>query len=248
MPNPVIEHDETAIFTLMAQQNDVLLIGDHASNRVPDDINLGIDAQYLDQHIAVDIGAAGVADALVAQFGFSSIACNFSRLVADCNRRADEAEAVNIISDGVAINGNMLTPEQRVARLDRFYWRYHRHVSAAIERAKPRLLIFLHSFTPQLSENPLQHRPWELGMMYDQDRRAADIAMPLLVKAGFKLGDQLPYSGVVYNSSLQRHGERTGTPYCGLEMRQDLITYGDQQAAMAQKLGPIFRQIIETLA
>lgn len=39
------------------KQGDILLLCDHASNLVPTDLDLGIDAALLDLHIAVDIGA-----------------------------------------------------------------------------------------------------------------------------------------------------------------------------------------------
>ena len=34
----------------------ILVVGDHASNRVPEDIDLGIDPALLDEHVAIDIG------------------------------------------------------------------------------------------------------------------------------------------------------------------------------------------------
>ena len=44
----------------------ILVVSDHASNRVPDDVDLGIDPALLSQHIAVDIGVAAVG-AIMAQ-------------------------------------------------------------------------------------------------------------------------------------------------------------------------------------
>lgn len=243
-----VEQSEAVLTSLASSTGGVLLIGDHASNHVPDDIDLGIDAKHFDQHIAIDIGIAGVADCLVAQFGFSSVQCNFSRLVADCNRRADEPQAVAETSDGVNIPGNVLSRNERNARLERFYWTYHHAVATVIRQIHPELLVFLHSFTPALTTKPDQLRPWHLGVMYDVDTRASEFATPLLEQAGFIVGDQLPYSGQVYNSSLDRHGEQTGTPYFGLEMRQDIIMTQPDQSKMAEKLGPIFQEITETLA
>ena len=43
----------------------ILLIADHASNHVPEDIELGIDPALLTNHIAIDIGVAEVAALLV---------------------------------------------------------------------------------------------------------------------------------------------------------------------------------------
>jgi predicted N-formylglutamate amidohydrolase len=44
----------------------VLVVSDHASARVPEDINLGIDPALLTQHVAIDIGVAEIG-ALLAQ-------------------------------------------------------------------------------------------------------------------------------------------------------------------------------------
>ena len=61
----------------------ILVVADHASNRVPEDIDLGIDRALLSQHIAVDIGVAGVAELLAERPGFAAFLCNVSRLVCD---------------------------------------------------------------------------------------------------------------------------------------------------------------------
>ena len=40
----------------------ILVVSDHASNQVPDDIDLGIDPALLNQHIAVDIGVREIGE------------------------------------------------------------------------------------------------------------------------------------------------------------------------------------------
>ena len=50
----------------------VLVVADHASNRVPADIELGIDPALLDEHVAVDIGVAGVARRMVERAGVAA--------------------------------------------------------------------------------------------------------------------------------------------------------------------------------
>ena len=40
----------------------ILIVGDHASNHVPQGIDLAIDPALLNQHIALDIGVMGVAE------------------------------------------------------------------------------------------------------------------------------------------------------------------------------------------
>ena len=85
------------------------------------------------------------------------------------------------------------------------------------------MLLSLHSFTPRLSTRADEDRPWEIGILYNNDDRAARIAIPALELQGVVVGDQLPYSGKLLNATMNRHGEGNGIPYLGIEMRQDLI-------------------------
>ncbi|MEZ5744824.1 MAG: N-formylglutamate amidohydrolase, partial [Sphingomonadaceae bacterium] len=47
----------------------ILIVADHASNRVPDDIDLAIAPDLMDEHIAIDIGVAGVAEMMAEREG-----------------------------------------------------------------------------------------------------------------------------------------------------------------------------------
>lgn len=200
-----------------------LLIADHASNHVPADIDLGIDAALLRQHIAIDIGVAELGRALCAALGCPGILGNISRLVVDLNREEDAAHIIPTESDGHAIPGNMLSPAARQARIDRYWRPYHARISGQIRTQRPQLLISLHSFTPRLETRPDDARPWQVGILYNEDDRAARQAIPALAAAGVIVGDQEPYSGKLLNATMNRHGEANGIAYLGLEMRQDLI-------------------------
>ena len=61
---------------------------------------------------------------------------------------------------------------------------------------------------------------------------------------GVIVGDQLPYSGKILNATMNRHGEGTGTPYLGIEVRQDLI----ESAAGVAKWARILLPVIEKCA
>ena len=198
----------------------MLIIADHASNHVPADIDLGIDPHLFDTHIAIDLGVATLAKAL----GLPAILGGVSRLVVDLNREDDAPHIIPIASDGHAIPGNAISHDARAARIKRFWHPYHDHISHIISKNNPKLLISLHSFTPKLASDPDQKRPWEVGILYNQDDRAARIAIPALAEAGVIVGDQLPYSGLLLNATMNRHGEGRGIPYLGIEMRQDLIS------------------------
>jgi predicted N-formylglutamate amidohydrolase len=222
---------------LVSGKGDVLTIVDHASNHVPDGVDLGIDSMLLETHVAWDIGAAALAEAL----GFPSFLATVSRLVIDFNREENAVGIVPLQSDGILIPGNVSDTTDRIAN----YWRpYHAALESHIAQTRPKLLLSLHSFTPQLSTQPNDARPWEIGVLYNEDDRAARIAIPLLSAAGVIVGDQLPYSGKDLNATMNRHGEGTGTPYLGIEVRQDLI--GD--AAGVAKCARILLPVIEKCA
>ena len=103
----------------------ILIEADHASARVPDDIDLGIDPVLLREHIAIDIGVADIAELLVQRPGFAAFLGNVSRLVCDYNRDEHGPSVAPIASDGHAIPGNALDHAGHEARLARFYRPYH---------------------------------------------------------------------------------------------------------------------------
>ncbi len=216
----------------------ILTIVDHASNYIPDGIDLGIDCALLDTHIAWDIGAAALAESL----GFPTFLASVSRLVVDFNREQNAPEIVPSISDGIPIPGNICDPGARIAD---FWIPYHRALEDKISAMRPDMLVSLHSFTPSLSSSPGETRPWEIGILYNEDDRAARIAIPLLEAAGVIVGDQLPYSGRILNATMNRHGEATGTPYLGIEVRQDLIDTTDGVAKWARILLPVIEKCVK---
>ena len=216
----------------------MLIIADHASNHVPADIELGIDPHLLDTHIAIDLGVAALAKAL----GLPAILGGVSRLVVDLNREDDAPHIIPIASDGHAIPGNAISHDARAARIKRFWHPYHDHISHIISKNNPKMLISLHSFTPELASDPDQKRPWEVGILYNQDDRAARIAIPALTAAGVIVGDQLPYSGKLLNATMNCHGEGRGIPYLGIEMRQDLLESAASVIHWANMIMPVIMQ------
>jgi len=215
----------------------ILLIADHASNHVPADIDLGIDAALLTNHIAVDIGVAEVAALLVADGAIdAAILGGVSRLVVDCNREEEAPGVLPIASDGHAVPGNALDDAGREARLERFFRPYHDHVAATIATHRPAMILSLHSFTPSLAAHPDQARPWHVGVLYNEDERLAAAAIAALTDEGLNVGDQLPYSGKLLNATMNRHAEANAIPYVGIEMRQDLVGDAAGQALFAEQL------------
>jgi predicted N-formylglutamate amidohydrolase len=227
----------------------LLLIADHASNHVPADIALGIPEALLGEHVAIDIGVDPLGRALCAMLGAPGILGGVSRLVTDLNREEDRPTLIPIQSDGHAIPGNAILDDVgRAGRIDRFWRPYHARIAALIAANRPKMLISLHSFTPQLREDPHQQRPWQVGILYNEDERAARIAIPLLEAAGVVTGDNLPYSGKVLNATMNTHGEANAIAYLSLEVRQDLIDREEGVKRWAEMLAPIIMRVAETIS
>ncbi|HVL02222.1 MAG TPA: N-formylglutamate amidohydrolase, partial [Dongiaceae bacterium] len=87
-PAPLLDPSEPPVFEIINAngKSNVLLVCDHASNRVPLRMkNLGLNAQQLADHISWDPGAAEVAHALSSLLDAPLILSGYSRLVIDCN-------------------------------------------------------------------------------------------------------------------------------------------------------------------
>lgn len=214
----------------------ILIVADHASNHVPGDIDLGIDPALLSQHIALDIGVAGIAERMAERPGVAAFLGNVSRLVCDFNREVHAPAVIPIASDGHTIPGNHLNHEAHEVRLDRFFRPYHAALAALLDECPPALILSLHSFTPHLANHPDEARPWQVGVLYNADDRAARLAIPMLEADGLIVGDQQPYSGVLLNATMNMHAEAEGRPYLGIEIRQDQIADAAGQAEWAARL------------
>ena len=142
----------------------ILLLGDHAGRAVPAKLgDLGVSPRDMDQHIAWDIGIAGLGERLSAALDATFIHQTYSRLVIDCNRRPGAADAAPAISDGVAIPANLnLSEEDLGGRIAEIAAPYHDEIAAVLDAraARKTLLVSLHSFTPTMAGFA---RPWRYG-------------------------------------------------------------------------------------
>lgn len=219
----------------------LLIVVDHASAHVPPDIDLGIDPALLEKHIAIDIGAAPLARALADRLGAPALLGGVSRLVIDLHRDPDHPGLIPHASDGHAIASNEAA--DRADRIARFHTPWH----DAIAPHRPDLFIAVHSFTPAL-ESGGDPRPWQVGLLYNQDDRAARIALDLLGQGGVIAGDNQPYSGRLLNYTMNRHAEGNGIPYLMFEVRNDLIRDDAGVAHWADILAPIIIEVRNRLA
>lgn len=219
----------------------ILVVADHASNRVPADIDLGIEPALMSEHIAIDIGVAGIAERMAGRQGTAALLGNVSRLVCDTNRTEADPAAIPEKSDGHTIPGNLGI--DREARIARFHRPFHAKLTELLETTPPALTLILHSYTPELASAPGETRPWHCGLLYDEDERGARAAQPLLEADGLIVGDQLPYSGKIYNAAIERHVESEGRPYLYIEIRQDLIAADTGQEEWAGRLHRICNRL-----
>lgn len=235
---------ESEVFRLLGEPRigGILVVADHASNRVPQGIDLGIAPELLNEHIAIDIGVAGVAEGMVRP-GIAAYLAHVSRLVCDFNRERDAPGILPETSDGHVIPGNALCSQGRAERIGGYFEPYHAGLASLLDATPQALILSLHSFTPKLASDPAQLRPWQVGVLYNEDDRAARIAIPLLEAEGLTVGDQQPYSGKLLNATMNRHAEAKGRPYLGIEIRQDQIADLEGQALWAERLARIASEV-----
>ncbi|MBX3564768.1 MAG: N-formylglutamate amidohydrolase [Sphingomonas sp.] len=230
---------------IQGSTEDVLLLCDHASNAVPDGIDLGIARELLDLHIAVDIGAGPLTRSLAAALDAPAILATVSRLVIDLHRETDHIGLIPHRSDGHLIPGN--DSADRTGRIARFHAPYHRILRDRIRAQRPGLILSIHSFTPRL-EHGGSDRPWQVGVLYNRDTRAAHPAVQFFRDAGFVTGDNEPYSGRLLNATLNRHAEGQGIPSIAIEVRNDLIRDAAGVAAWTRTLADLTNSLRNSLA
>lgn len=224
-----------------------LVACDHATNRVPDWIGggtLGLPDADMARHIAFDIGAAALTRHLADLLNSRAVLSNFSRLVIDPNRGEDDPTLMMRLYDGTLIPGNRhATAADLQERIDRLYRPYHDAYEELAGRRDDTVICSVHSFTPQLRGRP--PRPWQVGVLYANDRRLSDPFLENCRAQGWITGDNEPYTGFIKGDAIDRHALRSGRPNVLIEVRNDLISDGVGQRAWAERLAPV---LVQTLA
>src|SRR5262249_54302309 len=142
---------------------------DHYGRLIPHSLGgLGLPEEELTRHIALDIGIAGVAEALSRELDAHLIAQRYSRLVIDCNRPPEVASSIPIISEATIIPGNDgIAREAAALRRRLIFDVYHQRIDEVIDQRlqdnRPTVLVSLHSFTPVYAGIA---RPWHIGTLY----------------------------------------------------------------------------------
>lgn len=226
-----------------------VLTCDHASNRVPPEINggdLGLPAQDMDRHIAYDVGAAGVTRHLADLLDATAVLSNFSRLVIDPNRGEDDPTILMKLYDGSVIPANRhADAAERERRLNAYHRPYHAALEKVFTARRHTAILSVHSFTNRLAGRA--ERPWHIGVLHSPgDQR---LALPLLARLAQEpdlcVGDNEPYSGHLTGDAMDRHGLQHGRAHVLIELRNDLIREPAQQREWAARLAPILQQTLE---
>ena len=235
-------------------QSNILVLCDHASNRVPSGVNggsLGISEADMNRHIAFDIGARETALLIAEALQAPMLASRFSRLVIDPNRGEDDPTILMKIYDHTIIEGNRYADAaEKARRIEAYHRPYHAAIDAALdkitERGETPIIISIHSYTPQLNGRP--KRPWHIGVLWDSD---ASIPVPLMEKLRqnpeIVVGDNEPYSGELRGDTMYFHATKNNYPHVLIELRHDLIDTPDGQAKWAAILAKPLAEIIKTL-
>ncbi len=234
------------------KKSPILIVCDHASNYIPLGLGgLGIDQQHLQQHIAYDIGAAGVSRNMAHDMGVTTVLGGFSRLVLDPNRFLTAHDSIPSISDGVVIVGNeMLSATDRMLRVEELFIPYHSAINRAITRilddfVMP-LMLSVHSYTPIFQGF---ERPWEIGVLWEGDDGVASLLIDYLREnSDYHVGENEPYHACnPVGYTVKTHAESNGYPNVLVEIRQDLIADEQGQKIFANLLSGALEMVEETL-
>jgi len=225
-----------------------VIVCDHASNFIPPRYaSLGLSGENLHAHIAWDPGALGVSRRLAAVLDAPLLWPDTSRLVVDCNRDPDAPDLIAAESEGRAVPGNRGVDEaERLHRLAAVHVPYHLAIERLIEdratAGRGTGLVAVHSFTPVYLG---VSRPWEIGIVFDEDRRLSEpLVAALQDDPALTVGLNQPYGPddrVYY--TVTRHARARGLPGVMIEIRNDVIAGGAAETAWGDRLGAILASL-----
>ena len=235
---------DAVLVTNRDARGSLVLLCDHASNALPPELgSLGLDPAALTAHIAWDPGAIEVATRMARDLDAVLIESRVSRLVADCNRSLDAPDLVTPLSETTPIPGNQnLSPAERERRIALAWRPFHAAieeiVAERLARGAETQLVSIHSFTP-VYRGVL--RPWQIGILHDDDVR---LALPMIealqAVPGLTVGDNQPYApsdGVYF--TLEKHGRSRDLACAMVEIRNDEIADETGQRRWADLLSKI---------
>jgi len=229
-----LQQHEPAAFEIVNAQGSshVVLICDHASNRVPNCLgSLGLEPAQLADHIGWDPGAADVARLLSQKLDAPLVLSSYSRLVIDCNRPLQSHESIPEQSAGIIIPGNQhLSQQERENRIQHLFQPYHQAINTLLHNRLQNsssqhasILLSIHSFTPFLFN---QQRPWHIGISHKNNSHLTTLLFNALKAQGdITVGFNQPYPiEDEFDYSIPTHGDARNLPSAMIEIRQDGLT------------------------
>jgi predicted N-formylglutamate amidohydrolase len=229
-----------------------VFVCDHGSNRIPDGyLSFGFAEDALQTHIAWDPGALGVARRLAVRFDGPLFWPDASRLIIDCNRAPEAKSLIVSESEGRPVPANFgLTEAERARRLEQIHAPYHDAIDGCLERRlarrQPSALVAVHSYTPVYLGKA---RPWQVGIVFGEDRRLADLLIrELEADPVLSVGINQPYSpGDQVYYTVERHSGPGALPAVMIEIRNDEIGDRDGERRWANRLANILTIAERTL-
>ncbi|PRX11608.1 UNVERIFIED_ORG: putative N-formylglutamate amidohydrolase [Martelella mediterranea] len=233
-------------------QSRIMLICEHAGRAIPERLgDMGLAADLLESHIAWDPGALAVAKLLSAALDATLVHQRFSRLVYDCNRPPEAADAIPDVSEIYEVPANSgLGPVARAERAEALYLPFHERIDTLLdERAhagRKAIIVTVHSFTPVFKG---KKRDVEIGILHDRDRRLADCMLERAGAAGgYDVRRNEPYApvdGVTH--TLRRHALQPGLLNVMIEIRNDLIADAAGQGAVAGFVAGLLSECLDSM-
>ena len=239
-----VEHRSPVVMENPEGAGPFVIVCDHASNRIPDEYkSFGYAEDALQTHFAWDPGALAVSRSLSALLDAPLLWPDVSRLVIDCNRPIDASSLIVIESEGRPVPANRnVSDAQRAERIKRVHAPYHEAIDACLKRrlaaGMKSALIAVHSFTPVYLG---KSRPWEIGIVFGDDRRLADdFIRGLQADPALTVGINQPYAPAdqVYYT-VERHAGPRGLPAAMIEIRNNEVADKAGQRQWAGRLADI---------
>lgn len=222
----------------------VCLVCEHASAAIPSSLGaLGLADDDRYSHAVWDPGAEALARKMSAHLDAPLVLSRVSRLVYDCNRPSDRADAMPVKTEAIDIPGNRnLSEAQKAARIREIYTAFHESVSKTLDNFnQPPVFVTIHSFTPIWFGT---ERPTQIGLLHDDDPTLAK-SMMAAADPAFRTELNQPYSakdGVTH--TLAKHATARGLSNVMIEIRNDLLTTDDQVARIANTLAQMLTRAL----
>ncbi len=229
----------------------LVLTCEHGGRALPMSLHAGAPSgEDMARHIAYDPGAAAIARLLASHLDAPLALQPYSRLVIDCNRPRQAPDLAPAVSDGSIIPFNQgLDDDALKARWQAIHQPFHRAVSDLIDARGQPALLAVHSFTPQLRNQP--PRSMAIGLLARQDKTFAERLrremlairpdLPIVFDAPYQIEDNSDYT-------IPTHAEPRRLPHVLLEIRNDLIADDKGIAAMVDQLSSALARMLPDIS